>query len=130
MRSVTATELHDRTAELTEQVMKSPEDPIVIEKRGKAAVVLVDARYFEGLLETLDILSDPDAMAAIRRGLADIEAGRLIDHEDVLRELGLHENADRYRAMVRRGAGGAARNRKPNRPRKNRRQGVRAGNNP
>lgn len=102
MPTVTATELHDRTAELTTQAMKNPEDPIVVKTRGKAAVVLVDARYFEGLLETLDILSDPDAMEGIRRGLADIEAGRLIDHEEVGRRLGLnvtqrHDSVDRKR---------------------------------
>lgn len=88
--TITATDLHDRTAELTERAMRDPENPIVVEKRGKPAVVLVDARYFEGLLETLELLSDPEAMAAIRRGLADIEAGRLIDHEEVGRRLGLN----------------------------------------
>src|SRR6266496_1241050 len=86
--TVTATELHDRTAELTEQAMSHPERPIMIEKHGKPAVVLVDARYFEGLLETLDLLSDPDAMKQIRQGMADIEAGRVIDHEQVRKAFG------------------------------------------
>ena len=67
----------------------SPQRPIVVEKHGKAAVVLVDARYFDGLLETLDLLSDPQAMKLLRRGLADERAGRLISHEKFLKELGL-----------------------------------------
>src|SRR5439155_1265983 len=89
MDTVTATELHDRTAELTDQAMRDPQRPIVVEKHGKAAVVLVDSRYFDGLLETLDLLSDPQAMKLLRRGLADERAGRLISHEKLLKELGL-----------------------------------------
>jgi antitoxin YefM len=121
METVTATDLHDRTSELTEQAMRDPEQPIVIEKHGKPAVVLVDARYFEGLIETLDILSDPEAMEQIRRGLADIEAGRLIDHELVRKEFGLGPSTNRRKVESHR-ARRAASNRKPNRSTKNHRK--------
>ena len=89
MPTVTATELHDRTAELTEKAMRRPDDPIVVEKRGKPAVVLVDARYFEGLLETLEILSDPATSNQLRKGLDDLAAGRTTGHEQVRKDLGL-----------------------------------------
>src|SRR3982751_867310 len=112
MEIVTATELHDRTAELTEQAMRDPEQPIIVEKHGKPAVVLVDARYFEGLIETLDLLSDPQAMKQLQRGLEDERAGRLIPHEQVLKELGLDGKASRRSSVDRRGKKGAARNRK------------------
>src|SRR3954471_12945619 len=95
METVTATELHDRTSELTEQAMSDPERPIVVEKRGKPAVVLVDARYFEGLLETLDLLSDPEAMKLLRRSLQQERAGQLIPHEQVMKELGLDAKPSR-----------------------------------
>jgi prevent-host-death family protein len=95
MDTVTATELHDRTAELTEQAMRDPERPIFVEKHGKAAVVLVDARYFEGLLETLDLLADPEAMKQLRRGLADERAGRLVSHQKLVKELGLDGKTSR-----------------------------------
>src|SRR5947208_13827318 len=95
MDTVTATELHDRTAELTEQAMSDPERPIVVEKHGKPAVVLVDARYFEGLLETLDLLSDPEAMKMLRRSLEDEKAGRLIPHDQLMKELGLDDKNPR-----------------------------------
>ena len=117
MPTVTAKELHDRTAELTERAMKNPQDPIVVEKRGKAAVVLIDAGYLEDLLETLDILSDTDAMAGIRRGLEDIKAGRLIDHEEVGRRLGLNVN-QRHDPVDRKRVRRAKPRRKPNRPTK------------
>ncbi len=95
MDTVTATELHDRTSELTEQTMRNPERPIIVEKHGKPAIVLMDARYYEGLLETLDLLSDPRAMAEIRRGIADVKAGRLVDHAEVKKEFGLGSSTRR-----------------------------------
>jgi len=91
METVTATELHDRTSQLTEQAMRDPERPIVVEKHGKAAVVLVDARYFEGLIETLDLLSDPSALKQLRDGLEDERAGRVMSFNKLMEELGLDE---------------------------------------
>jgi prevent-host-death family protein len=125
MDTVSATDLHDRTSELTEQAMREPDRPIIVERHGKPAVVLVDARYFEGLLETLDLLADSQAMKLLNRGLEDERAGRLIDHGDLMRELGLHEQAARYDRMVAGGSRRAAKRRKPNRSAKNRAKGAR-----
>ena len=118
MFTVTATQLHDRTAELTERVAKRPEEPIVVEKRGKRVMVLVDADYFEGLIETLDILSDPQAMADIRAGLADIAAGRMISHAEVAKEFGLNVGPIRKRPVDRTSTRRAGAHRKSNRPAK------------
>ncbi|HLL89037.1 MAG TPA: type II toxin-antitoxin system Phd/YefM family antitoxin [Tepidisphaeraceae bacterium] len=125
MPTVSATQLHDRTASLVDRAMARPDDPVVVEKRGKRAVVLVDADYFDGLIETLDLLSDKDASAALQRGLADLAAGRVTGHGDVMRELGLDEQAERYDRLVGRGKGGAAADRKPHRAGKDRPQGRR-----
>ena len=38
-------------------------------------------------IETLEILGDPDAMWALEQSLADIEAGRVHDIDDVRAEL-------------------------------------------
>jgi hypothetical protein len=40
------------------------------------------------ILETAEILSDPDAMEMLQKSIADIQAGRVIDHADVIRQLG------------------------------------------
>jgi antitoxin YefM len=45
---------------------------ITITSDGKPAVVIIGADDYEGLLETLDILSDDDTMAAIREGIDDL----------------------------------------------------------
>ncbi len=49
---------------------------IIMETRKKLEEM---ARLMDELLETVDILSDPDMMEAIREGLEDIKAGRITE---------------------------------------------------
>lgn len=51
-------------------------DRYIVTKRGKPVVVMLSIEDYESLMETLDILADPKAMAAIRKGEADIRKGR------------------------------------------------------
>jgi len=43
--------------------------------------------YIESLEETLEIMRDPETMAAFRQGVQDIEQGRTVAWEDVEKEL-------------------------------------------
>lgn len=60
---------------------------IWVTKHNKKAFALVDMEYMEAVLETLEILRDPDALKTLQDSLADIRAGRLHPHEDIEREL-------------------------------------------
>ena len=51
-------------------------DRYVVTKRGKPVVVMLSVEDYESLMETLDILADPDAMASLRKGEEDIRKGR------------------------------------------------------
>lgn len=57
-----------------------------ISHRGKVEGVLLSIDEYESLIETLEILSDRDLMAGIRRGLRDEKAGRLHPLREVLPE--------------------------------------------
>ena len=50
-------------------------------------VPIKDDKDLEEWMETIEILNDPETMAAIEEGLADIEAGRVHTHEEVFAEL-------------------------------------------
>lgn len=63
------------------------EQLIWITKHNKRAFACVDMEFMEALLETLEILKDPSALKSLQESLADIRAGRLIDHEDIERDL-------------------------------------------
>jgi prevent-host-death family protein len=56
---------------------------VVITRSGRPAGVLVSVDEDEGLMETLEILADPELSAAVREGLQDIEDDRLLSHEEV-----------------------------------------------
>lgn len=56
-------------------------------RRPTRAAVLMSADDYESLMETLDLLSDAEAMAAIRRGDADLAAGHSHDLDDVMTEM-------------------------------------------
>lgn len=52
-------------------------------RNGNRVAVLLSADDYDSLLETVDILSRPDEVEAIRQGLADLEAGNVYSAEEV-----------------------------------------------
>ena len=59
------------------------EQVIWITRHNKKAFAVVDTGLMEALLETVDILRDPDALKMLQESIQDIRAGRLIDHKDI-----------------------------------------------
>ena len=59
---------------------------VVITKHGQPAAVMLNVDDLESLEETLEILSNRPLMEAIRRGDADVEAGRTerVSRDEVL----------------------------------------------
>ena len=60
---------------------------VVVTRSGRPAGVILPVDEYEGLMETLEILSDTETLQSIQRGLADIENGNVISHEDLWNEL-------------------------------------------
>ncbi len=51
-------------------------------------VVMLSVEDYEALMETLDILADPKAMAGIRRGEEDIRKGKTRPWKEIKESLG------------------------------------------
>jgi prevent-host-death family protein len=64
--------------------MKKTKRPVVLTVNGKAELVVQDASSYQSLLERLDRL---ETVEAIRRGLKDVEQGRVHDAREALEEL-------------------------------------------
>lgn len=60
---------------------------VVITRSGRPVGVLLAMDEYEGLLETLEILADPELSEAIRVGLRESEQGDLLSHEEVWGDL-------------------------------------------
>lgn len=58
-------------------------DRVVITRSGRPVGVLLAIDEYEGLMETLEILADPQLAQAVRDGLEDVEEDRLLSHEEV-----------------------------------------------
>ena len=57
-------------------------DTIAITKNGVPEAVLLSMRKFDGLMETIDVLADPEIMAQIKGSAEDAKAGNLIDLDE------------------------------------------------
>ena len=62
------------------------DDAIAITKNGVPEAVLISMNKFEGLLETLDILSDEKSMASIRKSIRQADKGMWLDFDKVFEE--------------------------------------------
>ncbi|SFE80899.1 prevent-host-death family protein [Blastococcus tunisiensis] len=56
---------------------------VTITKNGSPVAVLLAVEDFESLMETLDILADPEARSAIRRAETEMAGGEIYDEAQV-----------------------------------------------
>lgn len=57
-------------------------DTVAITKNGVPEAVILSMAKFEGFLETIDILADPEIMRQLKGSAKDVKEGRLIDLEE------------------------------------------------
>lgn len=74
-------EIKKRLSEIVDGV-EARHDRVVLTRNGRPAAVIMSPDELESLEETLDILSDPQAMKAIREAEVAIDAGDVVraDH--------------------------------------------------
>ena len=82
MRTLPLTEARKDLSKIVDEVSAEHEH-VVITKQGKPEAVVLSADEFDSWQETLDIMADKKAMAAIARAERDIKAGRMRSWEDV-----------------------------------------------
>ncbi len=66
--------------------IESSDDTIAITKNGVPEAVLLSMNKFEGLVETLAVLSDEKAMKSIRKSIKEARAGKWLDYDEVFDE--------------------------------------------
>lgn len=85
-KTIDISKARERFSTLDRQLKKRP--VIYITRHHKEAFAVVDIDYLDTMIETMEVLADPDAMGLLQRSLRAIEHGELIDQEEVERELG------------------------------------------
>ena len=82
MRTLPLTEARKDLSKIVDEVSAAHEH-VVITKQGKPEAVVLSADEFESWQETLEIMADKKAMAAIARAERDIKAGRIRSWDEI-----------------------------------------------
>lgn len=85
-KMVPVRELRSNLSSLLDDV-SDRRDHVLVTRNGTPAAALVPIDEYEALEETAEILSDPDAMAALEAGLAELERDETITLAELRDEL-------------------------------------------
>lgn len=85
-RTVPVRELRSNLSQVLDDVADR-RDHVLVTRNGRPTAALVPIDEYEALEETAEILSDPDALAALEAGLAEIERHETVNLQDLRSEL-------------------------------------------
>jgi antitoxin YefM len=85
-KTVPVRELRSNLSSLLDDV-SDRRDHLLVTRNGTPAAALVPIDEYEALEETAEILSNPDALAALEAGLAELERGETITLAELRDEL-------------------------------------------
>jgi PHD/YefM family antitoxin component YafN of YafNO toxin-antitoxin module len=64
-------------------------EPVIwVTRHNRKAFAVVDKETLEAVLETMEILKDPESLRVLAQSIDDIKNGRLIDHDELEKEFG------------------------------------------
>lgn len=89
MTQLTISKARKELLDLPEKLARLPERAITITRRGQPVLAIMPWELYESIVETLDVLSEPDLVSALRASIEDLKAGRLVSHEKLGARLGL-----------------------------------------
>ena len=82
-------EARNKLTTLPEELEQDPDvGAVTVTRHGKPVLAIMSWDLYETITETLEIMSDPVLMAAIRQSIKEIEAGQTISWEQAKQELG------------------------------------------
>jgi prevent-host-death family protein len=84
MTQLTITKAREALLDLPERLAKASDKTVSITRHGRPVLAVLPWELYESIIETLEVLGDPEATAALRSSLEDIRKGRLVSHEVAL----------------------------------------------
>ncbi len=87
MQTIPITEARNKLMRLPDQAAK--DQIIAVTRRNKEVMAVMSWEMYEGLLETLEVLSDRELMNNLRKGVEDVKAGRTHSLSEAYERLGL-----------------------------------------
>ena len=83
-RTLSMSEARDQLTRLPEELMKHgfPE-AATITRHGEPVLAVLPYDLYESIVETLEVLADPQLTAQLRRSIEDVRAGRTVSLEEL-----------------------------------------------
>lgn len=83
-------EAREKLTKMPEDFEREPESgAITVTRRGKPVLAVLSWDFYESLLETLEIGGDEKLLAALRRGIREVQAGKTVPWSQVKKRLRL-----------------------------------------
>ena len=86
-RRLPITQAREELTSLPERLAEEPDTVMVVTRRRKPVLAILPWELYEGLLETLEIMADPELMAELRKSLEQADRGETIPWEQIEAEL-------------------------------------------
>lgn len=77
-QTITLTKARNELLKLTDKLYKHPEEgEIILTKHGKPVATLISAELFESIMETLEIISNPNDFLLLKKSIAEAKNRKL-----------------------------------------------------
>lgn len=86
MTTLPLAEVRANLSKLVDEAVRTHQR-VEVTRQGRRAAVILSADDYDSIMETLDILSDPDLMRELRQGQADVAGGHFHTLEDVTKAM-------------------------------------------
>lgn len=87
MEKIPITEARSKFMKLPDQASKY--EVLAVTRRNKEVMAVMSWELYEGLLETLEIISDPALMKQLKKGIDDVKNGKTNTLQEAYERLGL-----------------------------------------
>lgn len=85
VRSMPITEARDKLTSLHRE-LEGTGNTIAVTNRGNPVLAVMNWDLYESILETLEIMSDPDLVKNLRKSIKEAKAGKTVSLEDAEKE--------------------------------------------
>ena len=87
MTQLTITQARRGLLNLPERLARVPERAVTITRRGRPVLAVMPWEVYESIVETLDVLSEPEMVLALRASIEDLKHGRLTSNAEAKKRL-------------------------------------------
>lgn len=89
-KELSIVEARNRLTQLPEELSaKGQLSAVTVTRRGKPVLAVMPYELYDSIIETLEIMADPELMALLRQSIQEADDGQLVEWETVKQEMKL-----------------------------------------